>query len=114
MKKETGVIAFEITGDSMANGTHESFKKGCYVFTEPFNIEEFKENIANNLDSFWIIGRKDGYTLKQITQYTEEYGIRCHSLNPEYQDFIMKLEDITCIFLVTASQTKVIYHREKF
>jgi len=98
MKKETGVIAFEITGDSMENGTHESFEKGCYVF---------KENIANNLDSFWIIGRKDGYTLKQITQYTEEYGIRCHSLNPEYQDFIMKLEDITCIFLVTASQTKI-------
>lgn len=36
MKKETGVIAFEITGDSMENGTHESFKKGMLCVYRTF------------------------------------------------------------------------------
>ncbi|GCB37066.1 S24 family peptidase [Bacteroides faecalis] len=107
---ESKVIAFSIEGDSMDNGSNESLPQGCYVFVEAYSIDNFKSSITSKPDDFWVIKTKDGYLVKQVTGYVEEDAVQCHSLNPKYQDYIIKLEDIISVYLVTARQSKIVRH----
>lgn len=109
--KRDDLQIFKVAGDNMNDGTCERFEKGCYVLAKPFNIEVFKNSIANDLGSFWVIDTDKGYLLWQINEDVKEGCIICHSLNPEYQDIIIKLEEITNIWRVMESQTKVIRNR---
>ena len=112
METEPKVIAFKIEGDSMDNGSYKSLPKGCYVLVEAYSMENFKSSITSRPDDFWVIKTKDGYLVKQVTGYIEGVAIKCHSLNTKYQDFIIKLEDIISVYLVTARQSKAIRYKD--
>lgn len=93
-------IAFEVKGNSMNNGVHYSFKDGDRLIVKPFSIEDFRNNISNDLNSFWVIEIEQGFLFRQIVGYDNTRDvIRCHSLNvsEQYQDTFVEIENITKI-----------------
>jgi hypothetical protein len=102
-------IAFEVKGDSMKNGTRSSFEAGDRLIVKPFSIDDFRNNISNDLNSFWVIEIEQGFLFKQIVEYDNTRDvIRCHSLNvsEQYQDTFVEIENITKIGRVIESLPK--------
>lgn len=109
------MIAFEVKGDSMDNGTRSSFEDGDRLMVKSFSIESFRNNINNDLNSFWVIETERGYLFRQIVEYDNTRdAIRCHSLNVsgQYQDVFVEIRNITKVGRVIESQPKVICYNE--
>ena len=101
------MIAFEVKGDSMDNGTRSSFEDGDRLIVKPFSIESFRNNISNDLNSFWVIETERGYLFRQIVESDNTRdAIRCHSLNVsgQYPDVFVEIRNITKVGRVIESQ----------
>ena len=100
-------IALEVKGDSMNNGTRSSFEAGDRLIVKPFSIDDFRNNIRNDLNSFWVIEIEQGYLFRQIIEYDNTRdAIRCHSLNVsgQYPDAFVEIKNITKVGRVIESQ----------
>lgn len=95
-------IAFEIRGDSMYDGSPESYDEGeialCreiapVYWTSKLHTHKWKDYI--------IVHRDEGVLLKRILNHDPEAGIiTCHSLNDMYEDFELHLKDVMQLFNV--------------
>jgi phage repressor protein C with HTH and peptisase S24 domain len=98
-------VAFEVKGDSMNDGTTESYQEGEIVIcreVEPYLYKDSKLHI-NQRD--FIIVHEDGILIKRITEHNvENHTITIHSLNPLYNDRIIDLAQVKQIFSIVESR----------
>lgn len=86
-------LVVRVEGPSMEDGSIYSIPNGANILIKRYYLENGdKLPIRDNL---FVIDAKDGQALKQIVEHnTEEGYIICHSYNPEFQDYKVRLEDV--------------------
>ncbi len=98
-------VAFEVKGDSMDDGTKESYVDGELVIcreVEPHLWQHDKLHI-NKRD--FVIVHNEGILIKRITDHdVASHTITIHSLNPEYPDRTIDLSEVRQIFSVVESR----------
>lgn len=100
-------IAFEISGDSMDDGSSLAYQDSDIVICRLCPEYYFKQHMINFCKKEFVIVHKDGILLKQIIDIDFEKGVlQLHSLNPIYNDMRLKLEDVRQILEVIIQQKK--------
>ncbi len=98
-------VAFEVKGDSMNDGSADSYLEGELLIcreVEPIYWKDSKLFI-NKRD--FVIIHKEGILIKRIiTHDVENHKITIHSLNPLYPDEVLDLADVRQIFSVVESR----------
>ena len=97
-------IAIEVRGDSMDNGTVESIlSKDIIVCREiaPLYWQQEQRLHFRKWKAFALVSKTDGIIVKEvIDQDTVNKTITIHSLNQEYPDTTLQLQEISQIFNV--------------
>lgn len=95
-------VCFEVKGDSMDDGTQDSILEGDRLLCREISRHLWTQNKLHiNRWDFVIVHRTEGVLVKRITQHdVEKCEITIHSLNPEYADRMLQLNDIAQIFNV--------------
>jgi len=106
-------LAFEVTGDSMINFStlelaEQSIFPGRIAIGRDLPREKWMYRLhTHNYDNWVIVHRTKGILIKKITEHIVNEGIiTIHSLNPEYPDEQLHLNDIEQIFSVVQIVTK--------
>ncbi|MCC9066333.1 XRE family transcriptional regulator [Flavobacterium piscisymbiosum] len=100
-------ICFEVKGDSMDDGTHESYLERDILLCRNVRKDFWKSKLHINKWDFVIVHKDNGICVKRIIKHDVEKGIiTCHSLNDYYEDFDMDLRDVTKIFNIVDIQRK--------
>jgi hypothetical protein len=87
-------LCFECDGDSMDDGSRYSVCDKDILLGREVKRDLWKYKLHIN-DWFFIIVHVNGINVKKITHHDLERGtIRCHSLNPLYEDFELSLNDV--------------------
>lgn len=98
-------VAFEVKGDSMDDGSKESYEQGEILVcreVEPYNWQYSPLHI-NKRD--FVIVHTDGILVKRIINHdVTNHTITIHSLNTEYHDRILDLADVRQIFSIIESR----------
>ena len=98
-------LAFEVKGDSMDDGTIDSYKEGEILICKEIDKYLYKDcQLPINKRDF-VIAHKEGLLIKQIINHdVKNHTITIHSLNPIYKDKFIDLCDVYKIFLVIESR----------
>ncbi len=102
-KEYKGVYrAFEVRGDSMDNGLAGSYKEGYIVLGREVTKDLWRDKLhLRKWKNFIVVTKNDGILIKEITKHNTEKGlITLHSLNPDYPDTEMKLNNVQQLFNV--------------
>lgn len=100
-------ICFEVKGDSMDDGTHDSYLERDILLCRNVRKDFWKSKLHINKWDFVIVHKENGICVKRIIKHDVEKGIiTCHSLNDYYEDFEMDLRDVTKIFNIVDIQRK--------
>jgi len=100
-------ICFEVKGDSMDDGSHESYLERDILLCRNVRKDFWKSKLHINKWDFVIVHKDNGICVKRIIKHDVEKGIiTCHSLNDYYEDFDMDLRDVTKIFNIVDIQRK--------
>ncbi|MBR9854057.1 MAG: helix-turn-helix transcriptional regulator [Algicola sp.] len=98
---------FEVSGDSMNDGTFNSIPNKAYVL----GLEMKKESFTRNKQGFWnqayILVCVDRIICKQLTGFNKtNNSFLCHNLNtsPEFKDFELPLDDVLQVFKIAKKQ----------
>lgn len=98
---------FEVSGDSMNDGSSEAIPNKAYVL----GLEIKKDTLARNNETYWnqsyIVVCADRIICKQLTGYNRENkSLLCHNLNtsPEFQDFELPLSEVLQVFKIVKKQ----------
>ena len=100
-------VAVEVKGDSMDDGTDASIKEGDVILCR--NIDRLLwVNYKLHLKKWnFAIVHKEGIIIKRIIAHNVEAGtITIHSLNSDYQDRVINLNDVVKIMNVVQLQRK--------
>nr|WP_299385982.1 helix-turn-helix transcriptional regulator [Allomuricauda sp.] len=100
-------MAFEITGDSMNDGSIASVPNKAIVLGVLVDTKDITTPNSSYLGKPYILVCSDRIICKQIMDYNSEtHSIHCSNLNksPEYQDFELPLKDILQIFQIAKKQ----------
>lgn len=95
--------AFRVEGDSMDDGTRDSFQPGDIVLVRELDRSDWAPRLHFGKWPYWVICWGNCVRLKQITAHDEAGStITCHSLNPspEFTDFTLRLSDVHRLFNV--------------
>ena len=98
-------LAFEVKGDSMDNGSKESYVEGEIVICREVEREYWRDSrlFINKRD--FVIVHEEGILIKRIIEHNvEAHTITIHSLNPMYPDRILHLEQVRQIFSIVESR----------
>lgn len=98
-------LAFEVRGDSMDNGTKESYVEGEIVICREVERDYWRDSrlFINKRD--FVIVHQEGILIKRITEHNvEAHTIVVHSLNPLYSDRTIDLAEVRQIFSVVESR----------
>ena len=98
-------IAFEVRGDSMDDGSKESYVEGEIVICREVEPDYWKDSrlFINKRD--FVIVHREGILIKRITEHdVERHTITVHSLNPMYQDRVINLSEVMKIFSIVESR----------
>ena len=104
-------LAFEIKGDSMDDGTRNSFEEGDIVLTRELDRVHWKDGLRFNDHPYWVVVFDNSVLIKQIISQDLINGtITFHSINPspEYSDFTLNMDDIRTLYYVLQKKPKVI------
>lgn len=94
-------ISFDVKGDSMDDGTDESYKEGDRVLCREVQMHLWAESKLHFKDWDFVIVHKEGVLIKRIIDHdVENKTITIHSLNPIYEDRILSLCDVRQILNV--------------
>lgn len=94
-------IAFEVRGDSMNDGTEESYLEGDRLLCREIKRELWVDSKLHIRKWDFVIVHKDGILIKRILDHNVEEGtITIHSLNPIYPDRVINLAEVYQIFNV--------------
>lgn len=98
-------LAFEVKGDSMDDGSKESYVEGEIVICREVEREYWRDSrlFINKRD--FVIVHEEGILIKRIVEHdVEKHTITIHSLNPLYQDRTIDLAEVRQIFSVVESR----------
>lgn len=98
-------IAFEVRGDSMNDGSADSYLEGELLICREVEPVYWKDSqlFINKRD--FVIIHKEGILIKRIIAHdVENHTITIHSLNPMYKDEVLDLADVRQIFSVVESR----------
>lgn len=100
-------MCFEVKGDSMDDGSYESYLEGDLLLCRNIRQDYWKSKLHINKWDFVIVHREMGILVKRIIHHDVEKGIiTLHSLNDYYEDFEINLKDVAKIFNVIDSRRK--------
>lgn len=102
-------VAFRVEGDSMDDGTRNSFERGDIVVVRELARDKWLPKLHIKTWPYWVIAFGNNVRIKEIIAQDETTGtITCHSLNPspEYTDFTLSLDDIHRLFNVIKKKPK--------
>lgn len=98
-------VAFEVKGDSMNDGTEESYIEGDRLLCREIPQHLWCGTKLHIRKWDFIIVHSEGILVKRIIDHdVENHTITIHSLNPLYQDRIIDLCDVRQIFNVVELQ----------
>ena len=94
-------MAFEVKGDSMDDGTRNSYEQGDIIIGRQIAQHHWQNKLHINKYDFVIVHRTEGVLLKKIIKHDTTTGtLTLHSLNSLYDDFNINLNDVAQIFNV--------------
>jgi transcriptional regulator with XRE-family HTH domain len=100
-------MAFQVRGDSMNDGTIDSYLHGDIVLCREISPSYWKNRLHINKWDFVIVHKEDGILIKKITFHDPDTGkITAHSLNPFYDDVELNLADVAQLFNVVKIERK--------
>lgn len=100
-------MCFEVKGDSMDNGTYESYLEGDILLCRDIRQDYWMSKLHYNKWDFVIIHKEKGILVKRIINHDVEKGIiTLHSLNDYYNDFDIHLSEVAKLFNVKSTMRK--------
>lgn len=98
-------IAFEVKGDSMNDGTEDSYLEGDRLLCREIPFHLWKDSRLHIKKWDFVIVHEDGIIVKRITDHdVENHTITVHSLNELYPDRVIDLSEVKQIFNVVEMQ----------
>lgn len=98
-------LAFEVRGDSMNDGSFESYRPGDIVICREVEPYLWKDSRLHYDRRDFVIVCEDGILIKRITNHdVENHLVTIHSLNPEYPDRTLDLIQVRKIFSIVESR----------
>lgn len=99
-------ICFEVRGESMDDGGRGSLLPGDVVLAREIQRHLWHSRFhTKRYKKFVIVHRTEGILIKEIREHdVENNTITVHSLNPEFEDRVLNLDDIAQIFNVVKTQ----------
>lgn len=98
-------IAFEVKGDSMNDGTEESYLEGDRLLCREIPFHLWKDSRLHIKKWDFVIVHEDGILIKRITDHdVANHTITVHSLNDMYPDRVLDLSEVKQIFNVVEMQ----------
>lgn len=92
---------FEVRGDSMDDGSSDSYLEGDKVLARQISKDHWKSKLHIKKWDFVLVHKTEGIMIKKILEHNTEKGaLKLHSLNPLYEDFTVALKDIVEIYNV--------------
>lgn len=104
-------FAFEVRGESMDDGTRNSFEEGDKVLVRELDRVHWKTGLRFDDHPFWVVVFDSSVLIKQIVEQDLEKGtITFHSLNtsPEYSDFTLEMDKIRALYYVLQKKPKTV------
>lgn len=93
-------ICLEVKGDSMDDGTKDSYSQGDHVLLREIGRDHWRDKLHMKEWDF-VIAHDESMVLKKIIHHDTVKGvITCHSLNSMYPDFKLSLNEVSHIFNV--------------
>lgn len=99
---------FKVAGNSMDNGKRGSFENGDSVYAKQFEMDEFRNEILNDIGSYWIFDTIYGLQFGQVMELGDR--ILCHTLNPDYNNFYVILDEVKTVYRIMKLQPKTVYY----
>lgn len=97
-------MAFEVKGDSMNNGTEDSYLEGDRLYCREIAQHLWVTSKLHLRKWDFVIVHVEGILIKRITDHdVENHTITIHSLNDMYPDRIIDLREVKQIFNVIES-----------
>lgn len=97
-------IAFEVKGDSMNDGTEESYLEGDRLYCREIQPHLWSTSKLHLRKWDFVIVHEDGIIIKRIIDHNvENHTITIHSLNDMYPDRVIDLAEVKQIFNVIES-----------
>ena len=95
-------VIYEVYGDSMNDGSAQAFLEGDFLLCRLLPQSDWQYGIKKRTATYCVIAtHTDGIVLKQVTHHDKTAGIiTCHSLNPDYSDYDVKLSEVQALFYV--------------
>lgn len=98
-------IAFEVKGDSMNDGTEESYLEGDKLFCREIPQYLWADSKLHIRKWDFVIVHEDGILVKRIIDHdVKNHTITVHSLNDFYPDKVIDLAEVRQIFNVVEMQ----------
>jgi phage repressor protein C with HTH and peptisase S24 domain len=100
-------MCFEVKGDSMDDDSKRAICQGDKLLCRELGRQHWKNKLHIHKYDFVIGMKTDGLVVKQIVAHDVANGIiTLHSLNPLYEDYDVKLEDVAVLFNVVEIKRK--------
>ena len=95
-------VIYEVYGDSMNDGSAQAFLEGDFLLCRLLPQSDWQYGIKKRTATYCVIAtHTEGIVLKQVTNHDKAEGIiTCHSLNPDYSDYDVKLSEVQALFCV--------------
>lgn len=94
-------LFFEVRGDSMDDGSIESYPEGSRLLARNIGREHWNSKLPINSWDFIIVHQQEGILAKRITNHNVTQGIiTCHSLNPLFNDFTLNLNEVMELYVI--------------
>lgn len=95
-------LLFEVSGDSMDDGTSTAFLDGDVLLCRVLPKSDWQYGIKKRGETYCVVATDaEGIVLKEVVNHDKATNeITCHSLNSQYQDYSVKLDDVQGIFYV--------------
>lgn len=98
-------VAFEVRGDSMNDGTEESYLEGDRLLCREIYSQYWVDSKLHIKKWDFVIVHEEGILVKRIIDHdVENHTITIHSLNNMYPDRVIDLSEIKQIFNVVELQ----------
>lgn len=98
-------VAFEVRGDSMDDGSKESYIDGELVICREVGRHLWQDSRLHYDRRDFVIVHQDGILIKRIIEHdVAAHKVTIHSLNPEYPDRTIDLAEVMQIFSIVESR----------
>jgi hypothetical protein len=99
-------LTFTVSNDSMNDGTIDGYREGDKVLGREIPRDLWRDRLhLHRWSDYIVVLKRDGIVLKRITEHDIAKGIiTLHSLNPMYEDYKVRLDDVAQLFNVVQIQ----------